>query len=106
MRQQALTVVGQTDAAGRSMKQAGLEMLLQLSDLAAHRRLADPALARDGGERPRLDDPDETAKRVNQVHVPPLVAEIWMLQLLPTRGWGAYCRSQGDDAKSRSKIDE
>ena len=37
MGQQSLAVIGQADAARRSMEQAGAEMLLQLGDLAGQR---------------------------------------------------------------------
>jgi hypothetical protein len=43
--QDALTVIGEAEATGRPMEQAGLEMLFQLGDLAGYGRLAEVALA-------------------------------------------------------------
>ena len=60
--EEVAALLGQADAAGGAMNQAGAEMLLEGGDLAGDGGLSDAAFAGDGGERAGFCDADENTQ--------------------------------------------
>ena len=59
---------GRAETARRTQEERGPEPLFELRHRLGNRRLADPQLARGGGERARLDHRDEGLHRRQPVH--------------------------------------